>query len=70
MSATTKKVEYLQILLGNDAETKLKVVHCERPGCKSVDVKQWSMTHKSADEGESVFSRCRECKFVWCQEEQ
>lgn len=66
----TKKSTYLKILLGKEAEDMIMKIVCEKPGCVSTDIKVWEFVHKSADEGVSIFHKCRECGFVWIQEDQ
>jgi DNA-directed RNA polymerase subunit M/transcription elongation factor TFIIS len=57
--------EYLAILLGKEKVNLVKSINCERPGCESDDVKTWEWATRAADEGVTIFHRCRKCQYVW-----
>lgn len=69
----TTKEEYQEILLGKNAhgvKHMIKVITCERPGCKSTEIKSWEKQHKAGDEGASIFNKCLKCGYVFILEDQ
>lgn len=65
---STTKDQYLAILLGKQkAKTTVHSIRCERPGCDSDDVRSWEWATRAADEGVTIFHKCRKCGYVWME---
>lgn len=64
----TSKEEYLAILLGKENISSIQTIQCDRAGCDSSDIKTWEWATRAADEGVTIFHKCRKCKYVWMEQ--
>lgn len=66
MENQMKKSDYLSLLFNNE-NVNTNHINCERPGCTSTDIKSWEWATRAADEGVTIFFKCRKCKYVWME---
>jgi DNA-directed RNA polymerase subunit M/transcription elongation factor TFIIS len=50
---------------GDDGKTKVRLVQCRRPSCRSYDTMYSTVQRKADDEGYSLDCTCRKCGNQW-----